>query len=259
MIVGSDFTENYHMYSNDRFFAADSSNGRWVSDGRLAANYYKELPVLRAEIHALYTKLDKRLGLSGADVPITFTENEEQLGSYTPPALDREEHFSFTLPFIAYSSRSQLQKSDREDLYLHEYAHYMRHTMDIPTEYDFESGPHGSAWRYCCSLINAVPSAYYKVGESLKKQNYNKALKNNWKDNAAKSRMLDTYHRTQESRAKVNSVARFKIGEEVKHPKFGFGIVEDVEETPSSVRLRVRFGEEVKLLDQKWLMKANIQ
>ncbi len=235
------------MYSNDRIF------------DEIAGHYRKELPVLRAEIRALYEKLDKMLGLHGADVPVTFTEDEAQLGSYTPPAADREEHFSFTLPFIAYSSRTQLEKSDRTDLYLHEYAHYMRHAMEIPREYDFEAGVHGSAWRYCCSLINAVPSAYYKVGESLKKQNYDKALKNTWKDNGAEARMLDTYRRTQESRVKANAVARFKIGEEVKHPKFGRGIVEDVEETSSSVRLTVRFGGEVKLLDQKWLMKANIK
>lgn len=70
-----------------------------------------------------------------------------------------------------------LSKDDRMDLYKHEYAHYMQYNMDIPDKYNWQPGIHGSAWKYCCSLIGAAPTPYYKAGEGLIKHDYDKVLK----------------------------------------------------------------------------------
>ena len=49
---------------------------------------------------------------------------------------------------------------------------------------------------------------------------------------------------------------RYEIGEDVSHPKFGTGNIEHVEQLPGSVGLHIRFGEELKVIDQKWLLRT---
>ena len=53
----------------------------------------------------------------------------------------------------------------------------MQYNMDIPDKYNWQPGIHGSAWKYCCSLIGAAPTPYYKAGEGLIKHDYDKVLK----------------------------------------------------------------------------------
>ncbi len=53
----------------------------------------------------------------------------------------------------------------------------MQYNMEIPKKYTWQPGIHGSAWKYCCSLVGAAPTPYYKVGESLIKHDYDAALK----------------------------------------------------------------------------------
>ena len=43
----------------------------------------KEIPILTAQIRALYTELDKKFHLNGANIPITFGFEKDVLGSYT--------------------------------------------------------------------------------------------------------------------------------------------------------------------------------
>ncbi len=40
-----------------------------------------------------------------------------------------------------------------------------------------------------------------------------------------------------------------RSGEGISHPKFGIGNIEHVEQLPGSVRLHIRFGEELKVID----------
>ena len=74
--------------------------------------------------------------------------------------------------------KNPLSKEDRMDLFKHEYAHYMQYNMQIPEKYKWQTGTHGSAWKYCCSLIGAAPTPYYKAGEALMDHDYDKVLKN---------------------------------------------------------------------------------
>lgn len=217
----------------------------------------KEIPILTAEIRALYRELDKKYHLFGALVPITFGFDRDLLGSYTRAGIDEEEHFHFSLLFIGRSVERPLGKEDRQDLYKHEYAHYMEHYMEIPKEYQWQPGLHGSAWKYCCSLVGAAPTPYYKAGESLMKHDYDKVLKNPINDKTVPIR--DQYRREKEYQNQKNRVVQYQVGESVKHPKFGTGIVEEVEQMTGSVRLHIRFGEEVKIIDQKWLLKTKLE
>ena len=146
-------------------------------DNNLRQLLENETKIHLAEIRFLYQKLDRQLGLNGAKVPITFGFDTDRLGAYSPKAAPEGEGFHFSLLFIGYCVTKPLSKDDRIDLYKHEYAHYMQYNMDIPDKYNWQPGIHGSAWKYCCSLIGAAPTPYYKAGEGLIKHDYDKVLK----------------------------------------------------------------------------------
>lgn len=217
----------------------------------------KDIPVLTSQIRALYQELDARFHLRGASVPITFGFDRDLLGSYTRPGIGEEEHFHFSLLFAGYAAEHPLCKEDRIDLYKHEYAHYMQYNMNIPKQYTWQAGIHGSAWKYCCSLIGAAPTPYYRAGESLLNHDYGKILKNPIHDKTVS--MRDNYRREQEYQNSKNRVVQYEIGAQVEHPKFGTGIIENIEQMTGSVRLHIRFGGEVKVIDQRWLLRTRYQ
>ena len=197
-------------------------------DNNLRQLLENETKIHLAEIRFLYQKLDRQLGLNGARVPITFGFDTDRLGAYTPGFGQDEEEFHFSLLFIGYCVTKPLSKDDRMDLYKHEYAHYMQYNMDIPDKYNWQPGIHGSAWKYCCSLIGAAPTPYYKAGEGLIKHDYDKVLKKKITDKSIPIR--DTYSREQEYRKKKNSTVKFNINDDVNHPKFGKGTIEHIDQ-----------------------------
>ena len=215
----------------------------------------KETPILTAQIRALYRELDKKFHLRGANIPITFGFESESLGSYNQTGHGQKEHFHFSLLFIGYAVKNPLSKEEREDLYKHEYAHYMQYNMTIPRQYQWQPGIHGSAWKYCCSLVGAAPTPYYRIGESLLKHDYDKALKNPIHDKTVPIR--DTYRREQAYKSAKHSEVKFQVNDVVTHPKFGEGTVEEIVQLSNSVRLHIRFADDaVKKIDQKWLLRS---
>lgn len=46
---------------------------------------------------------------------------------------------------------------------------------------------------------------------------------------------------------------------EIRHPKFGEGCIEEIEQGTGSVSLHIRFGEELKVIDPKWLLRTKYQ
>lgn len=216
-----------------------------------------EIPILTAQIRALYAELDKKFHLSGAAIPITFGMEKDLLGSYTRAGNEEKEHFHFSLLFVGYGVKNPLSREDRIDLYKHEYAHYMQHQITIPKQYEWQPGIHGSAWKYCCSLIGAAPTPYYKAGEALMKHDYEQKLKNPIHDRTIP--LKDTYRRERAYQTEKNRRIQYQIGEMIQHPKFGEGCIENIQQTADSVRLHVRFQEEIKVIDQKWLLKTKYQ
>ena len=131
----------------------------------------------------------------------------------------------------------------------------MQYNMKIPAQYNWQAGKHGSAWKYCCSLVGAAPTPYYRIGESLLKHDYDKALKNPIHDKTFPIR--DTYRREQAYKSAKHSEVKFQVNDVVTHPKFGEGTVEEVVQLSNSVRLHIRFADdEVKKIDQKWLLRS---
>ena len=86
------------------------------------------------------------------------------------------------------------------------------------------------------------------------KHNYDKVLKNPIHDKTIP--MKDMYRREKKYQDDKNSVVQYKIGETVNHPKFGEGVIENFEQLTGSVRLQIRFGNDVKMIDQKWLLRT---
>ena len=157
---------------------------------------HKEIPILTTQIRKLYAELDQKFHLEGAKVPMTFGMDRDCLGSYTQAGGGEREHFHFSLLFVGYSVEHPLSRDDRMDLYKHEYAHYMQAHMKIPEKYQWQTGKHGSAWKYCCSLVGAAPTPYYKAGEALMNHDYDKVLKSKIHDHTVP--MRDHYRREQE-------------------------------------------------------------
>ena len=214
---------------------------------------HKEIPILTTQIRKLYAELDQKFHLEGAKVPMTFGMDRDCLGSYTQAGGGEREHFHFSLLFVGYSVEHPLSRDDRMDLYKHEYAHYMQAHMKIPEKYQWQTGKHGSAWKYCCSLIGAAPTPYYKAGEALMNHDYDKVLKNRIHDKSVPVR--DTYQQLKTAQKKKDEVVQYKLGDAVTHPKFGHGIVEKINQRSGGVHLHIRFDGEVKCIDQKWLSR----
>ena len=214
---------------------------------------HKEIPILTTQIRKLYAELDQKFHLEGAKVPMTFGMDRDCLGSYTQAGGGEREHFHFSLLFVGYSVEHPLSRDDRMDLYKHEYAHYMQAHMKIPEKYQWQTGKHGSAWKYCCSLVGAAPTPYYKAGEALMNHNYDKVLKNRIHDKSVPIR--DTYRRLQTAQKQKDEVVQYKPGDTVTHPKFGNGVVEKINQRSGGVHLHIRFDGEVKCIDQKWLSR----
>jgi len=217
----------------------------------------KEIPILHREIQTLYQKLDRRFHLQGAQIPITFGYDTDQLGSYTQGRDGNKEQFHFSLLFIGRSMPHPLSQEDRLDLYKHEYAHYMQYHMEIPKQYTYSYGTHGSAWKYCCSLVGAAPTPLYKAGEGKVEHNYEKHLSRPITDKTYT--LKDNYRQKVASQKQKDSRVQYQIGDTISHPTFGEGEVVHVEPQAGSVRLHIQFCAKKKIIDQKWLLKNSRQ
>ena len=213
----------------------------------------REVSHLKGEILTLYRHLDRQLGLHGASVPVTFGFETDVLGSYTPAGDGKPEHFHFSLLYIGYLNMRQIRKHDKIDLYKHEYAHYMTSHMVIPEEYTWQPGKHGSAWKYCCSLIGANPTAYFEKDKGLSKPDYRQALDNPWKNPDYSA--VDAQRREKKYQDERNRKIHFHEGDTVTHPAFGQGKVEKTEQLAGDVRLHIRFSDGVRKINQKWLIQ----
>ena len=213
----------------------------------------RESNTLLREIHALYSGFDRRFHLRGAEVPVTFGFDTDQLGSYTQGKDYSEEEFHFSLLFIGRSLPHPLSKEDRIDLYKHEYAHYMQYNMPIEQKYQWQYGTHGSAWKYCCSLIGAAPTPLYRAGEGSMEHDYEKALKKPVSDRTIPVR--DVYHREMDYRNSRARIVRYKVGEQINHPRYGIGEIVDITCLTDSVRISIQFADHIRVIDQMWLVK----
>lgn len=186
-------------------------------DQFLRQRLQKEIPILTALIKNLYGELDKKFHLNGAKVPVTFGFDTDSLGSYTRRSAHEKEHFHFSLLFIAYGVKNHCPKKTVLDCSNTSMHTICSNNMQIPEQYKWQTGTHGSAWKYCCSLVGAAPTPYYKAGEALMNHDYDKVLRTGSTTNPVPIR--DTYRSLQTAQKQKDEVVQYKLGDTVTHSK----------------------------------------
>ena len=94
-------------------------------------------------------KLDSITGLSGAKLPIKFTNGRYYLACYHG---DGEGRFSFSK---RYFMDPEWAVEEALNTIRHEYAHYMDHVI-------YGNFGHGETWKICCAKVGASPIRCYK-------------------------------------------------------------------------------------------------
>ena len=65
------------------------------------------------------------------------------------------------------------------------------------------------------------------------------------------------YYRSHyQNKNQKNSTVHYQVGENIKHPTFGDGTIEQIQQDNRSVKLHIRFKNETKIIDQSWLLKT---
>ena len=164
------------------------------------------------------SKLDKKTGLHGARLPISFNNARCALGMYSPA-----DGGSFKFSNYYYQDPNW-PIEEALDTIRHEYAHYMDYVL-------YNHCAHGSTWKHCCTIVGAMPIRCYNE----KRADYyrQKHLKEE-----SLSKRYDEYY----------------IGDIILHPKYGKGVIKDVQGESISRIITVEFtsvGE--KVLGLSWV------
>lgn len=155
-------------------------------------------------IRAVMKELDRKTGLSGAKLPIHFGNAKQTLGLFCAS----EMYFRFSNYWF---QDPDWQYEYAIDVIRHEYAHYM------DWELNRKLG-HGISWKVCCAKIDARPERLYQPQYN----NYYKKLH-------------------QKEKAIASAQDQYSIGSEIVHPKYGHGVVEDVESHGADTIIGVEF------------------
>ena len=99
-------------------------------------------------IRSELARLDKRTGLKGAELPISFNNARCTLGLY-----DSTDGGSFKFSNYFFQDPDWPVESAL-DVIRHEYAHHMDHVL-------YGHGGHGATWKLCCGIVGASPIRYY--------------------------------------------------------------------------------------------------
>lgn len=191
-----------------------------------------------SKIRAIFANLDKKTGLSGADIPIAIANHAGSLGCYQYIG---EEKFWFKPSFINDINTPEAAVSD---LIRHEYAHYYVHAarLDHYIGHSKRETSHGRDWKWACKMVGAIPTRCYDP-KDFSDSNWTAedaeaayqavdvpefdilSYVNKWHhapvlDETLASQMLEQIKLTHPN-------AYYEVGNEVFHPKRGFGIVRE--------------------------------
>ncbi len=172
---------------------------------------------IRAELQ----KLDRITGLKGAELTVKLYAAPEPLGyfAYKDPA-------RMTFGFSATRFEDpHFTEAEALDVIRHEYAHFMEVRLFG------ESTDHGPNWRRCCIKVGARPDQFYR--ESFHE--------------AARQQERERVRRTR--------VDGFAVGKAIRHPRFGVGIIEAMEQQKLITKLSIRFPDGLRQLDIDWVRK----
>lgn len=209
------------------------------------------------KIRYIISKLDEKTGLNGASLPIAFNSSGWFLGHYRyvePKA------FGFNRKFF---NDPNTKESEVIDIIRHEYAHYYVDVANL----EFYVGhsrreiSHGSDWKWACAMVGAEPTRCHNVAAFIDKDwsfsdaisAYNaedvtafdiRSFIERWDQVPLDS---ETAIKTLECIKKYNPNTYYETGDEILHPKKGFGTVVDaIAHNHRTQKIYVRFenGEE---------------
>lgn len=143
-------------------------------------------------IRAEMAKLDKKTGLKGAELPISFNNAKCTLGLYNSA---NGGSFKFS---NYYFQDPEWPEESALNVIKHEYAHHMDHML-------YGHIGHGATWKLCCNIVGAMPIRCYN--ESLAEFYRQKHI--------AEDKLSEKYD-------------TYKIGDRIKHPKYDIGVIEEI-------------------------------
>ena len=149
--------------------------------------------------------LDRKIGLSAGDLPITLCKTKRFLGRFASNSLMQPVGFQFS---ESYFENENFSEEDARDVIAHEYAHYMNLVLN-------RQRGHGDSWKACCLQVGAVPDPKYSRQSRAEAR-------------AAADRMKEVY-------------SQFSEGNEFIHPQFGRGFVMEREATPNDCNIHTYF------------------
>lgn len=181
----------------------------------------KQLKWSKDRIREEIRRLDEKTGLDSSKVTIRLYEAPEPLGCFTFINPIR-----MTFGFSATRfEEAGFTVAEALDIIRHEYAHFMEYRL-----YGISSD-HGPDWQECCRKIGARP---VKMHTKEFKQDIRRA---------------------ERERVQRTRVDGYREGRQVRHPTFGEGIVEKIDQKENITILTIRFGETLKKLDIDWVRK----
>ncbi|MBQ3004643.1 MAG: SprT-like domain-containing protein [Clostridia bacterium] len=156
--------------------------------------------------------------LAGAEFEIKINDRMEKIYGLCDCVNMR---FTFSSRFF----NSDIPESCAIDVIRHEYAHYYAYAV-------FGDFCHHN-WKFkkACLIVGATPQSCYT-----------QAYKNR--------------EREKERKANLTFESTTRKGKMVKHPEYGFGVIQEVKNTKTTAILTVKFeGGVIKKVDEKWLRK----
>ena len=169
-----------------------------------------------AAIRRELINLDRRTGLFGAKLSISFGNAQKTLGSFSSDGQFRFSNRFFQDP--------EWPQEAALDVIRHEYAHYMDYMLNGRCG-------HGRTWKECCRAVGARPARLYNQGWANYHRNRRKALKR-----------------------QAALLAGYRPGDRIEHPRFGAGVIVEIEGDAVNRRAKVCFdGVDVKWLGLAWV------
>ncbi|MCD8089644.1 MAG: SprT-like domain-containing protein [Clostridiales bacterium] len=163
-------------------------------------------------------KLDRKTGLKGAELPITFNNKIHTLGSYSSADGGAFRFSGY------YFGNSSWPIEEAIDTIRHEYAHYMDHKL-------YGCMGHGPSWKKCCREVGALPIRCY-----------------------SKKRAQYYIEKREAERRKSAELDGYKTGCFIRHPKFGNGKIVEIIGTDTKRCAVVLFKNgEKKKLSLSWI------
>lgn len=189
------------------------------------------------KIRAIIRKLDEKTGLNGASLSITISGSGRRLGYYQYAV---PKSFGFNRKFF---NDPLTKESEVIDVIRHEYAHFYDDAANLADYigHSRRKTSHGDDWKWACKMVGADPTCCHNAA-ILNDKNWTveEAMAAYNADDVAKFDILsylDRWHRVPVDAEIASKTlmrikertpnAYYEVGDEILHPKRGFGIVHD--------------------------------